>query len=133
MKLSLKENKVNQLILVDAEDNQTLDSDFSLSFEPIFYEEDARKFKIVFDFEYITTDRKYLRIDYQSYFITDSDINEAFRNSKFPVINAPAIAFPFLRAFLANLLISGGYPPVLLPSINFLHYAQENISKPEVF
>lgn len=133
MKLSLKENKVNQLILVDAEENQTLHSDFRLNFEPVFYAEDSRKFKIVFDFEYITTDRKYLRIDYQSYFITDSDINEDFRNSKFPVINAPAIAFPFLRAFLANLLISGGYPPVLLPSINFLHYTQEDISKPEVF
>lgn len=133
MKLSLKENKVCQLILVDAEGDQTLHSDFNLSFEPVFYDEDARKFKIVFDFEYITTDRKYLRIDYQSYFITDSDINEDFRNSKFPIINAPAIAFPFLRAFLANLLVSGGYPPVLLPSINFLHYAQENISKPEVF
>ncbi|HHR6317753.1 TPA: protein-export chaperone SecB [Providencia alcalifaciens] len=133
MKLSLKENKVNQLILVDAEENQTLDSEFRLNFEPVFSAEDPRQFKIVFDFEYITTDRKYLRIDYQSFFITDSDINDDFHNSTFPVINAPAIAFPFLRAFLANLLISGGYPPVLLPSINFVHYAKENISKPEEF
>jgi len=130
MKLSLSENKVNQLILVDAEEDQVLSSDFSLNFEPVFLDENPRKFKVLFDFEYITADKKYLRVDFHSHFITDSDIDEGFRESKFPVVNAPAIAFPFLRAFLANLLISSGHQPVLLPSINFQNFAQENISKP---
>lgn len=130
MKLSLSENKVNQLILVDAEEDQTLSSDFNLNFEPVFLEENPRQFKILFDFEYITADKKYLRVDFHSYFVTDSDIDEGFRTSKFPVVNAPAIAFPFLRAFLANLLISSGHQPILLPSINFQNFAQENIPKP---
>lgn len=130
MKLTLSENKVNQLILVDADKDQSLSSDFSLGFEPVFSEDNGREFKVVFDFEYITENDKYLRLDYHSYFSTDSDIDDEFRNSKFPIVNAPAIAFPFLRAFVANLLISGGHQPVLLPSINFTNYSKENIAKP---
>lgn len=129
MKLQLHVNKVNQLIIVDAEDRK-LDTQFGLSFEPVFSDDNVREFKIVFDFEYITEENKYLRIDYHSFFTTDSDIDDDFRNSKFPVINAPAIAFPFLRSFVATLLISSGYQPVLLPSVNFVNFIKEDISTP---
>lgn len=129
MKLQLHGNKVNQLIMVDAEDRK-LDTQFGLSFEPVFDSENVREFKIIFDFEYITEEGKYLRVDYHSAFTTDSDIGEDFIGSKFPIINAPAIAFPFLRAFVANVLISSGYQPVLLPSVNFVNFVAEDISKP---
>ncbi len=125
MKLQLLENKVNQLAFMDAE-GQTLDSQFHLSFEPVFFDENARKFNIVFDFGFITEDAKYLRVEYHSSFQTDTDIDDGFRNSKFPIINAPAIAFPFLRAFIANLLISSGNQPILLPSINFVNFKRES-------
>lgn len=124
MKLQLLENKVNQLVFMDAE-GQTLESEFTLSFEPVFFDENARKFNIVFDFGFITEDEKYLRVEYYSSFVTDTDIDDDFRSSKFPIINAPAIAFPFLRAFIANLLISSGNQPILLPSINFVKFKQE--------
>ena len=130
MKLKLQENKVNQLLMVNADDEQSLDADFSLGFEPVFYEDKPREFSLKFDFEYITEDDKYLRIDYHSLFVTDSDIDEGFRQSKFPTVNAPAIAFPFLRAFVANLLISSGNKPILLPSINFVNFSGEDIPKP---
>lgn len=107
MKLQLTENKVNQMLLVDAEPDHVLGSDFSLGFEPVFGE-DKRSFAIYFDFEYITENRKYFRLDFHSYFSTDEDVDDDFKSSKFPVVNAPAIAFPFLRAFVANVLISGG-------------------------
>ncbi|EMM7413643.1 protein-export chaperone SecB [Enterobacter hormaechei] len=129
MKLQLHGNKVNQLIFVDAEDRK-LDTQFGLSFEPVFNDESVREFKIVFDFEYITEEGKYLRVDYHSVFTTDSDIGDDFITSKFPIINAPAIAFPFLRAFVANYLISSGFQPVLLPSVNFVNFVAEEISKP---
>ncbi|AMH11623.1 protein-export chaperone SecB [Klebsiella aerogenes] len=129
MKLQLHGNKVNQLILVDAEDRK-LESQFGLSFEPVFDAENVREFKIIFDFEYITEEGKYLRVDYHSTFTTDSDIGDEFISSKFPIINAPAIAFPFLRAFVANVLISSGYQPVLLPSVNFVNFIAEDISQP---
>ncbi|MGP2459544.1 protein-export chaperone SecB [Pantoea ananatis] len=130
MKLRLQESKVNQLLFVDA-DGQTIETEFSLGFEPVYHEDNLNLFTIVFDFAYITEDEKYLRVDYQCNFTTDGELDEKFKNSKFPIVNAPAIAFPFLRAFVANFLMSSGYKPILLPSINFVNFSKEDISKPE--
>ncbi|QNX00305.1 protein-export chaperone SecB (plasmid) [Acinetobacter seifertii] len=52
-------------------------------------------------------------------FKIDSDINEEFKNSKFPFVNAPAIAYPFFRAFIANTLVNCGLEVMYLPSVNF--------------
>lgn len=123
MKLRLKENTVNRLLLVDAE-GRRIESGFALRFQPVFSEK-LREFTVLFDFYYITESDKALRIEFLSVFETDSDIDDSFKESKFPVVNAPAISFPFLRAFVANFLISGGYNPILLPSFNFTTFEQD--------
>ncbi len=57
-------------------------------------------------------------------FRLDDKITEDFKLSDFPKINAPAIAFPYLRAFISNLTLQAGVPPVILPSINFVELAK---------
>ncbi|MDC5615323.1 protein-export chaperone SecB [Acinetobacter baumannii] len=52
-------------------------------------------------------------------FKVDSDINDEFKSSKFPFVNAPAIAYPFFRAFIANTLVNCGLEVMYLPSVNF--------------
>lgn len=37
----------------------------------------------------------------------------------FAKANAPAIVFPTLRAWVSNITLSAGYPPIMLPLINF--------------
>ncbi|WP_222708016.1 protein-export chaperone SecB [Algibacter pacificus] len=58
-------------------------------------------------------------------FKLDKDISEEFKLSDFPKINAPAIAFPYLRAYISNLTLQSGFEPVMLPSINFVNLAKE--------
>lgn len=58
-------------------------------------------------------------------FSMDDEIDEAFKVSNFPKINAPAIAFPYIRAFISNLTLQSGFDPVILPSINFVKLANE--------
>lgn len=123
MKLLLKESFVNRLLLVEAE-GRTIESGFALRFKPLF-NEGGKEFTVMFDFYYITESEKALRIEFHSVFTTDSVIDEKFKESKFPVVNAPAIAFPFLRAFVANFLISAGFNPILLPSFNFTAFEAE--------
>lgn len=123
MRLILKETLVNRLLLVEAE-GRTIDSGFALRFKPIF-NDDAKDFTIMFDFYYITETDKALRVEFHGVFHTDSPINDEFKKSRFPVVNAPAIAFPFLRAFVANFLISIGSNPILLPSFNFTTFEAE--------
>ncbi|WHU88042.1 protein-export chaperone SecB [Pantoea agglomerans] len=117
MRLILKETLVNRLLLVEAE-GRTIDSGFALRFKPVF-NEDGKDFSVMFDFYYITESDKALRVEFQGVFRTDELIDDEFKQSRFPVVNAPAIAFPFLRAFVANFLLSIGSNPILLPSFNF--------------
>ena len=60
--------------------------------------------------------------------IVDEKITEDFKLSSFPKINAPAIAFPYLRAFVSNLTLQSGLEPVILPSINFVQLANNDSS-----
>ncbi|MBA0212415.1 protein-export chaperone SecB [Pectobacterium brasiliense] len=134
MKLKLRENKVKKIILDDVitdNDDSHPEHGFSLEFTPSF-DKDGRCFSINFNFLYLIKDddsyHKILKVNYCSTFNTDGEITDEFISSKFPVINAPAIAFPFLRAFVANFLLSSGYNPILLPSINFTRFENDSIN-----
>jgi len=58
-------------------------------------------------------------------FETDDVLNEEFMSSSFVKINAPAIAFPYVRSFVSNITLQSGFSPVILPSINFVELAKE--------
>ena len=60
-----------------------------------------------------------LNVESQTTFTTQKDITEEFKSSGFANINAPAIAFPFLRSFIQTLCVNAGIPPIILPSFNF--------------
>lgn len=61
--------------------------------------------------------------------ISEGKVTEEFKLSSFPKVNAPAIAFPYLRAFVSNLTLQSGLEPVILPSINFVKLANEDSSE----
>lgn len=60
--------------------------------------------------------------------LLDEKVTEEFKLSSFPKVNAPAIAFPYLRAFISNLTLQSGLEPVILPSINFVQLANKESS-----
>lgn len=47
----------------------------------------------------------------------DNDLEEKAKNSFFNV-NAPAILFPYLRAYITSLTALSGISPIILPTIN---------------
>ena len=68
----------------------------------------------------VTVDKSYrLTVQYTSQFETDSEFGADFRDSSFVRINAPAIAFPFIRSYVAHITLIGGFESVILPSVNF--------------
>jgi preprotein translocase subunit SecB len=58
--------------------------------------------------------------------LLEEAITDEFKLSSFPKVNAPAIAFPYLRAFISNLTLQSGLEPVILPSINFVQLAKKD-------
>lgn len=97
---------------------------FSLKTGQHFPAEEKNKFSVFFDASIADS---HFDLSLKAFFIfnTDSPVDEHFKISDFPKINAPAIAFPYLRAYISNLTLQSGYEPVILPSINFVQLAQE--------
>ena len=96
---------------------------FNLDFYPEYPEEHLNKFGIRFYLSIINPEKFKIDIEYRSIFHTTDSVSDDFKNSQFPQVNAPAIAFPFLRSFISNFTLNAGYEPVILPSINFIEYA----------
>ncbi|MFQ2157558.1 protein-export chaperone SecB [Aeromonas hydrophila] len=93
--------------------------ELSFGFSPEFYEEDNVSYDIVFNITFKHREGVEITMAYRAHFTTDSEITDEFRESQFVFVNSPAIAYPFLRAYLANMLLMSGYEPMMLPTINF--------------
>lgn len=90
-------------------------------------EDESKSFLVLFELDLNLENSMRLEVHFEAEFELDTYIDLEFRESKFPTINAPAIAYPYARAFISNLLLNAGYEPILLPSVNFV--ALHNDSK----
>jgi len=95
-------------------------ADFSFN---VFFEE--KSFFVLFTLELNSLEGHRIKTIYKSIFHTDEEINEEFKSSRFAFINAPAIAYPFLRAYISTITLNSGLSPVMLPSVNFIHLWEE--------
>lgn len=92
--------------------------------KPEFHDADASRFDIVFELAMPFNDGErqedfVLKVEFWATFRTDEDMTEEFKNSHFIYVNAPAIAYPYLRALISNVLLQSGYDPLMLPAVNF--------------
>lgn len=102
---------------------------FDFNYSTVYSEDDPKVFCVVFDIRMLQPEGFEMECRYSTWFETNEDITEEFRRSDFPHINAPAIAFPFLRAFIGNLTLGAGYRPTVLPSVNFISLYREKQRK----
>ena len=116
MKIQLKSTRAIYINLTPKEDNESSD-DFSFDYE-IDFPKESDSFLVAIKAIFNQLDYE-LDVVYLAEFTTDSDLDEDFKKSKFPYVNAPAIAYPFFRSFVAHLLLNSGLKPIFLPSVNF--------------
>lgn len=95
------------------------DNWFQLSYGHAFNQDRPKEFVIGFKLE-IEEEAFEIDIEMVFDFQVDTEITEEFKNSPFLKINAPAIAFPYLRSYISNLTLQSGFNPVILPSVNFV-------------
>lgn len=126
MNIQLVSTKAIQIKLescnVEADDISEPET-FSFDFNPRFPDEkdESNTFAIVFDGQMKNCKENYIsRVVFMSVFEVDELIKADFLKDKFALINAPAIGYPYFRAFYSNLLLSSGYEPFILPTINFV-------------
>mgnify|MGYP000473183207 CR=1 FL=1 len=90
-------------------------------------EKDGNQFAVIFEIG-LSNKRKTFKFKVRAsaHFESSEKLTEDFINSPFARINAPAIAFPYVRAFISNFTLNCGYNPVMLPSFNFVEMAKED-------
>lgn len=126
MKLKLLDYRVVNLNLesIEQDSSQTRQSnDLDLQVGQFYPEDKDNIFGVGFRVSF-KRDGYALKVEMRFFFETDEIITDEFKNSSFPVINAPAIAFPYLRSFLSIITMQSGFPSVMLPSINFVEFAK---------
>jgi len=97
-------------------------ANMNLSYDVLFAkEEDNDTFVVKFDLNLKANQEKEsfeANVSMSALFSSDKSMGEDFRNSDFVQVNAPAIAFPYLRSFVTNITTQAGYKPLILPVIN---------------
>ena len=102
---------------------------FDLSYG-IKYSPDVNdQFAVIFKIKVVHPDEFDLKAEYIVWFKTSEPIDDKFKKSHFPSINAPAIAFPFLRSFISTVTLNAGYAPALIPSVNFTNFKNKKALK----
>lgn len=89
---------------------------------------ESREAVVLFSIFLTSKDKFELSCDYEAIFSTDTLLNEQIiKEEKFLNINAPAIAYPYLRAFVSNVLLVANLDPAILPTINFQKLYDNNL------
>ncbi len=118
MKLQILSQKITAFSLKT--DHASQEQKINLNYQTDYASDAKNRFILTFNISISHPNEFELQCTYATTFQTSEDINDEFKNSDFPKINAPAIAFPFLRVLISNFTLNAGYNPVLLPSINFV-------------
>ena len=123
--LQLQGSRVERLLLnKDIELESSKSNVKSLSVFTKFPNSDSesRDFLVTFEIVLSLSQGYLLEIEHSSIFTSNVNLDKKFQESNFPKVNAPAIAYPFLRTFIANFLLNSVYEPIILPSINFTKF-----------
>jgi len=121
MKIQFLGTKVESLSLIVGDSNESiLEDDFKLSFENGYSEENDKSFIVRFSVTISSLEESFLlELKYIGFFTTEEAITEEFQKSNFPTVNAPAIAYPFMRSFINTITVNSSLNPVIIPTINF--------------
>ncbi|WP_447877590.1 protein-export chaperone SecB [Serratia fonticola] len=130
MNIQLKDNILDLFKLEkDLSGSDKPEETLSFGFKPEFLENEFRSYDIVFNMEFKHREGAAFHVLYRSKFTTDTDITPSFKTSPFIFVNSPAIAYPFLRAYIANIMLLSGYDPIMLPTVNFQKLYNDNQKK----
>lgn len=126
---SFKAEKIELEILPKLDIQSEAKKTFNLNYHILLHKELKNYFCVVFNLDLIHEGEFKISIKYSAWFLTSEDFNEEFLKSEFAQVNAPAIAYPFLRSFISNLTLNAGYHPVILPTVNFVKLYEDKKNK----
>ena len=120
MNITLEKTIVNKMNLHKIQGSKKASRKFTLDYDVETFEKDNERFIVRFNVIVQDTSTFKMSIEYIAVFKTTETVSEIFLHSDFAKINAPAIAYPFLRSYISFVTLNSGYAPAMLPTINFV-------------
>lgn len=105
---------------------------FNLNLSDLTFPDDPKKYIKSFQLDIsarsnVKEEIVHIKVEFHTVFECSEAITQEFLNSEFSKVSAPAIGFPYLRAFITTLTSQAGIAPLILPSINFIQFNQERL------
>lgn len=101
------------------------EQDLSIGHAVGYNETEPKSFAVYFEIS-LPAEGNLLSMKYIATFTTSKNVDDKFKKSHFPNVNAPAIAYPYLRSFVSQFLLLSGYEPIILPTINFVKMEKQD-------
>jgi preprotein translocase subunit SecB len=120
----LKETRVLDLSVKERIDNGDFQED--LRYRPVFEGSQPNQFGVLFDLHAQISESHHLEVEYLGLFETQEAITQDFRQSHFPIVNAPAVVYPYLRALVSQISLLCGHQPYTLSIRNFVNAAKSS-------
>ncbi len=118
--ISLLHFKVEKCHFINDSAFNSEDISMKFQFATGFRESECNTFQVKFLIELSSSHSLFsINIETSTLFSTNNAITDEFKNSDLATINAPAIAFPFLRSFIQTFCVNAGIAPIVLPAFNF--------------
>ena len=121
MNIKLISTKAVVIELSPFQEETEKENSFSFDFNPVLDEDNENRFGIVFLGEQISSDDNYrCKVIYIAQFESSTPLDSNYLIDPFLLVTAPAIGYPYFRAFYSTILLNAGYNPIILPTINFV-------------
>ena len=136
MEIQLISTKVGSLRFTELGQGESSDAtnkpSMRLNFITEYSETDNTLFEIKFFINYNINGKFAMELEYLARFKASDVLDEKFKTSSFTQINAPAIAFPYLRSYVSTLTLNSGYEPLILPTINFVRLGEQKVQQKNI-
>jgi len=110
---------VTNVIFERPDDFQAGEFQINIEHIPLINKSDKNLFQTIFIATITSKDKSVnIQVKAAADFKVIGEVEKAIYDN-FVNINAPAIAFPYLRAFVSNLTVQAGMAPIILPPVNF--------------
>jgi preprotein translocase subunit SecB len=116
MRFWLVQTFVRKLVLQQPDEPPAEDG---LRIRTVFDDTGKREFVVAFELVANLGHHGCLRLEYLARFNTDEDMSDEFKASHLPRANAPAVAYPYVRAFVSQFAVLSGFEAHTLPIRSF--------------
>lgn len=115
-------------LLISKASQQQKEVEMDISYRVLFHRVKKDEFIVKFNLElHNKEDEKFKgKLVMAAVFETEQPMDEYFKESDFVQLNAPAIAFPYLRSFVTTVTTLAGYRPIMLPTINLSRITKQD-------